>query len=412
MKKICVPAVLAFFLLLSSCGGKAVEAVTGATLRKGPTARVLLARYMPEAMTDGIVKIAVLRNMDEGDHGRLFLEGCVTEGRSLGFTVDTFSPTGGARRSQELARQICAADYDGLILYYGGAVYEQIAPAVEKGLKAVAFDVPPFQEAGSGSGIPPGLTITSEDDEALARASLEDLLLRFADNGQDDEPAGRARPARVIRIWPGPGFPSQERRKAVFDEYVRAGKIIEAAVTGPADTALARNSTGDALTALLSGFPEGSVDAVWAPHDEFARGCADALTALDREDIKLFSIGISNDDIHLMLDNPSIWLSTAGADPRLAGVVNMRLLAAKLAGESVPGTCAFDAPVINAASLNRAVSMSNLAFMVPGWGRDEGLFDAYPWMAELKTAESRYLRLAPVALDDSGPAAVFRGARQ
>jgi hypothetical protein len=51
---------------------------------------------------------------------------------------------------------------------------------------------------------------------------------------------------------------------------------------------------------------------------------------------------------------------------------------------------------LETADLNHAVSMANLAFTVPGWGNEAGLFDYYPWMAELKAAESRYLRIAPV----------------
>jgi simple sugar transport system substrate-binding protein len=373
---------IAVFLLFASCPSREkqaageMDAVSAATRRKGPTSRVLLARYMPEAMADGVVKIAVLRRVKDGDQGKQFLDGCVAEGRSLGFTVDTFT-TG--EDSRELVNKIGAADYDGLVYYGGGP-----APAAA-GLAITAFNAASLQKGESGGGVSPKTTVTAPDDGALARASLEYLLSRLALEG----------PPRIIRIWPGPGIPSQEYRKMVFDEYARDGKIIEAAVAGPVDPAFARNETREALAGVLPGFPPGSVDAIWAPHDELARGCVDALNAAGRVDLKLFSMDISNEDIRLMLDNPSVWLGTAATDPRLAGVVNTRLLAAKLAGEETPGLYTFGVQVIETANLNRVVNAANLALVVPGWGQGDGLFDGYPWMAELKTAESSYLRIAP-----------------
>ena len=54
-----------------------IDSVSAATARKGPPARVLLGKLMPEAMADGMVKIAVLVNLRAGDQSRQFIEGCV-----------------------------------------------------------------------------------------------------------------------------------------------------------------------------------------------------------------------------------------------------------------------------------------------------------------------------------------------
>jgi simple sugar transport system substrate-binding protein len=156
-----------------------------------------------------------------------------------------------------------------------------------------------------------------------------------------------------------------------------------------------RSAAWEALAVILPRFPPGSVDAVWAPWDEFAVGCAEALAAAGRQDIKLFSIGISTDDIRLMQRHADIWIANTAVDPKLAGTVNMRILAARLAGETLADTFSFDPQLVKTADLNRAVNMANIAALVPGWGDGKGLFDHYPWMADVKAAEGKYFRIAP-----------------
>ena len=95
------------------------------------------------------------------------------------------------------------------------------------------------------------------------------------------------------------------------------------------------------------------------------------------------SINISNDNIKLMLDNADQWIATAATDPSMAGAVNMRLLAAKLAGENTPSTYTFDSLLIESSILNHSITMTNIASHIPGWPSPQGLFE-YPWMTELK----------------------------
>jgi simple sugar transport system substrate-binding protein len=337
-------------------------------------------------MADGRVKVAILRNMDLGDHARQFLEGCVSEGRSLGFTVDTFISGGDNERCKTLAGGIAAADYDGLVFSHGPAdmSYAILKPLADRGIKIVTFDALPFIAGEEGRGILPGITSTAQDDEKLARLSLDALLSGAAkDSGV---------PVRVIRVWWGPGVPPLDKRQKVYDEYVREGKITEAALVGPARFTFARSGTRDALRAILPGFPEGSVDAIWAPYDEFAKGCADALHEAARADIRLFSVDISSDDLRLMQDRAAYWLAAAAVNPRLIGVVNMRILAAKLAGEETPPVYTFDAQLIETRRLSGEVNMVNIGQVISGWGEESGHFDFYPWMGEIKEAAGNILK--------------------
>jgi len=379
-------------LMFGGCarGDKEADAVTGATARRGPPAPVLLERFMPEAMADGIVKIAALVNLEEGDDSRQFIEGCVAEGRSMGFTVDTFVSGGDEGRCSELAAGIARADYDGLIFSHGEVnfSYDILQPAAEKGMRIVTFEALPYRD---GSAIN-GLVATFQDDYRLARLSLETLLsATVGDSG---------RPARVIRIGCDPGITFLDRRAWEFAQLMDAGIIDEVAFVRLDGMENSRSAAWEALAAALPRFPKGSstpgaVDAVWAPWDEFAVGCAEALAAAGRQDIKLFSIGISAEDMRLMQRHADIWVANTAIDPKLTGTVTMRILAARLAGETLSDTFSFDPQLVKTADLNRAVNMANIAALVPGWGDGKGLFDNYPWMADLKAAEGKYFRIAP-----------------
>jgi len=296
-------AVVIAALLFAGCvreGERQVDSVSGATARRGPPAPVLLERFMPEAMADGIVKIAVLVNLEEGDNSRQFIEGCVAEGRSLGFTVDSFVSGADEKRCRELAAGIAQADYDGLIFSHGdvGFSYDILKSAAEKGMRIVTFEALPYRDGKSIK----DLVATFQDDYRLARLSLETLLSYTlgGDTRSNDTRSNDGRPVRVIRIGCDPGITFLDRRAWEFDRLRDEGKIQEAALVKLNNLENSHSAAWEALAAVLPRFPQGSVDAVWVPWDEFAVGCAEALAAVGRQDIKLFSIGISNDDMRLM----------------------------------------------------------------------------------------------------------------
>jgi simple sugar transport system substrate-binding protein len=379
--------IIVFGLVLTACSreGKP-DAVTAATARKGLPARVLVNTIMPDAAADGVVKIAVLVNRMAGEDSRQFIEGCVSEGRSLNFTVDAFVSGRAEKRCREIADGIALADYDGLVFAWGDVdiSYDILKPIADKGIPIVTFEALPYRDGKSIK----GLITTFQDDYSLARLSIETLLSLSSDNSD--------RPARVIRVGCEPGITFLDRRAWAFGEFVSRGRIEEAAFVKLDSLENPRSAAWEALTAILPRFPPGTIDGLWVPWDEFADGCAEALAAAGRRDIKLASIGISSDVIHQMLRWPDIWLASAAVDPKLAGMVNMRLLAARLAGESAADTFSFRPQLVKTTDLNIEVNLGNISMMVPGWGEGEGLFDNYKWMIDLKAAGEKYLRVPPV----------------
>jgi simple sugar transport system substrate-binding protein len=375
MKKIVcgvLVALLAFAVI--GCGGKGTKAASGNAELDG-----LLKKYMPDQMKDGAIKIAVVRNLNAGDHTQQFLDGCVSEGQALGFIVDTFVTNGDNAKCQETLAQVIQKDYDGIILSHGeaGYTYDALKPAVDKGMRVVTFDSVPYLGGDPNGTILTGVTSTAQEDYKLAELSLSSIVENF--------PADR-QPIKVVRAWMGPGIPPLDRRQTIYDRYVQEGKIVEVALVGPVDSSNPRGGTQDSFAAILPRFAPGSVDAIWGSYDELAKGTLQALDDAGRKDILLMSIDISNDDINLMLSHPDVWVSTAAVDPKLIGIADMRLLAAKFAGESTPDTYNLDAQAVKTSQLDSSIDMTNIANVAPGWGQEQGVWDSFAWMAEIKAA--------------------------
>jgi simple sugar transport system substrate-binding protein len=386
MKKrfLCVLLALAMTPAFAACGSASNEppaedpAIEEESIDSAAMVQTLLETYMPDQATGG-VKVAVIRNLAAGDHTQQFLDGCVSEGQSLGFTVDTYVTDGDNAKCQETIAQVVQKDYDGIILSHGeaGYTYDSLLPAVEKGMKVVTFDSVPYKGGDPNGEILEGVTSTAQDDAKLAELSLNSITEYFEESKQ---------PLKVIRAWMGPGIPPLDRRQVIYDSLVAEGKIVEVELVGPVDSANARGGTQDAMAAILPKYQAGSVDAIWGSYDELAKGCLQALEDAGRTDIKLMSIDISNDDINLMLSHPDVWISTAAVDPKLIGIADMRLLAAKFAGEDTPDTYNLDARLVKTEQLNDSINMTNIATVVDGWGQEKGVFDGFTWMAELKAA--------------------------
>lgn len=341
----------------------------------------ILKEKMPEQMKDGKIKVAVVRNLAAGDHTQQFLDGCVSEGKALGFEVDTFVTDGDNAKAQETIAQVIQKDYDGLIVSHAeaGYCYDSLKPAVDKGMKVVTFDSVPYPGGDTTKPILEGVTSTAQEDPDLAKLSLDSLV-----EGNPDK-----KPVKVIRAWMGPGIPPLDKRQVIYDQYVKEGKIQEVELVGPVNASDARGGTQEALAAILPKYPEGKVDAIWGSYDELAKGCLQALNDAGRKDIKIFSIDVSNDDINLMLANKDVWRSTAAVDPKLIGIADMRILAAKFAGEKTPDTFNLPAQLVKTDVLNDKINMTNIQTVVEGWGLEKGIFDGYDWMKSIKSETSK-----------------------
>ncbi|PKO11885.1 MAG: ABC transporter substrate-binding protein [Chloroflexi bacterium HGW-Chloroflexi-10] len=361
MRKIFGLVLIAVFLL-SACSPAATAtpapAVDDATTLEG----------VPAGVTPGL-KIAVIRNLPSDDHTKQFLDGARTEGESFGFVVDTFIADNDDVKFQDLVAQAIQKGYDGLIISHGKAdySYDMLKPAVDAGIKVVTFDTA-FNEGATL----PEITTTFQDDFALAELSLTEIAALKTDGT----------PARVIKLWWGPGVPPLDRRETIYQKFLADGKIETLETIGPSNFQDVQGDIAAKVGAILAKYPEGTVDAIWGSWDEMAKGAYKALNDAGRTDIALISIDVSNQDMNLMREENSVWLSTAAVDPRLIGIVDMRLLAKKFAGEELPANYDLEAKLIKKTDLKADTNMETLKDVIAGWGKSDAFNEA--WMDTLR----------------------------
>lgn len=356
VRKLLMIFMLMTVLIISACGGK--DSDNGSSSK--PKEKV---EGVPEAV-QGDVKIAVIRNLGSDDHTKQFLDGARAEGDAFGFTVDTFISDGNDAKFQDLVKQAIQKGYDGLIISHGKEAYSQemIQPALDKGIKVVTFDTVVDLE---------GVTTTVQDDHQLAELSLNEIA-NLSEDGK---------PVKVIKLWLG-GIPPLDSREEIYKQFEKEGKIETLETIGPANMQNVQGDVTTGVSSILGKYPKGEVDVIWGSWDELAKGGYKALKDNKRSDIKLISIDISNQDINLMMEENSNWISTAAVDPSLIGVMNMRLLAKKIAGEETPEHYQLEPKLIKQQDLTSSTNMSNLGDVIDGWGVSDDFNE--DWMKKLR----------------------------
>lgn len=352
---------LALSLLLTGCSQKETAKPEGN--------KDVSLENVPERFKDGKeVKIKVIRKIGGDDHTAQFLAGAKEEGEALGFKVDVFTANGDTAKFHDAIAQALNENYDGFIISHGddAATVQDVQKIVDAGKSVVTFD-----SNGDIASIN-GVTLTSQDDEALATLALDQLIQDT--NGQ----------ANIVYLWVD-GFPPMVRRNNVYQEKLKSFpeiKEIERFGVAAADTSV---QTQNAVAAMLNKHKKGEIDAIFATWDAFAIGAARAIKEAGRDEIKIYGIDVSNADLQLMQEENSPWKYTAAVDPKLIGSVNMRILAKKLAGEETPATFDLQASLISQEDLQKSdspVNMVNLSEIVDGWGVSTDFEE--DWMKTLK----------------------------
>ncbi|WP_337102883.1 sugar ABC transporter substrate-binding protein [Paenibacillus sp. YIM B09110] len=329
---------------------------------------------VPAALADkGDIKLKVIRKIGGDDHTAQFLAGAKQEGEALGFSVDTFSANGDTVKFLDALDQAANSDVDGVVVSHGDdpATVKAVQKLRDKGIEVVAFD-----SVGELSGVS-GVTLTSQDDEALAQFALDNLV---KEQGED---------AKIVYLWVD-GFPPMVRRNKVYtDTLAKYPNIKEVDRFGVAN-ANTSVDTQNAVAAMLTKYPKGEIDAIFATWDAFAIGAARALIEAGRTEIKIYGIDVSNADLQIMQEENSPWASTAAVDPKMIGAVNVRLLAKKLAGEETPASYNLEAALIDQETLKTSanpVNMVTLAEVIPGWGTTDAFEE--DWIKSLKAANGK-----------------------
>ncbi|MFJ7849308.1 sugar ABC transporter substrate-binding protein [Peribacillus sp. NPDC097264] len=355
-------SVIASALLLTGCS-------SGQSTGEAKKEEKVSFENVPERFAKGEgAKIKVIRKIGGDDHTAQYLAGAQEEGEALGFQVDTFTANGDTAKFHDAIAQALEEDYDGYIISHGddAATVNDVQKLVDAGKSVVTFD-----SIGDLTKID-GVTVTSQDDEALATLAFDKLI---------EEQKGEA---NIAYLWVD-GFPPMVRRNAVYQEKLKENPgihEIERFGVASSDTSV---QTQNAVSAMLNKYPKGKIDAIFATWDAFAIGAARAIKEAGRDEVKIYGIDVSNADLQEIQTKGSSWSYTAAVDPKLIGAVNMRLLAKKLAGEETPQTYDLEASLISQKQLQSskdAVNMTNLSGIVQGWGVSTEFEE--DWMKVLK----------------------------
>ncbi|HEY5524912.1 MAG TPA: sugar ABC transporter substrate-binding protein [Clostridium sp.] len=374
MKKSIGSVLLSLFItstiILTGCSQKpASESGTSSTAQSSDTASATI----PSKIESKQLKIMVVRKIGGDDHTAQFLAGAKQEGESLGITVDVFSANGDSAKFHDAIDQALGKDYDGFIISHGddAATVEDVNKIRAKGIPVVAFDSNPDISKIEG------VTLTSQDDEALALLSFKKLIQDH--NGK----------ANIVYLWVD-GFPPMVNRnreyKVMLEKYPEI-KEIERFGVATADTSV---QTQNAVAAILAKNPKGTIDAIFATWDAFAIGAQRAVKEAGRNEIKIYGMDVSNADLQAIQEKDSSWVSTAAADPKLIGAVDLRILLKKIAGESTPKYYDVEAASISQDQIKNSsepVNMENLSNIIPGWGETKAFRE--PWMDALKEKNSK-----------------------
>jgi simple sugar transport system substrate-binding protein len=353
---------LAATLLLTGC-------TSGGETKQASNNKKVTLEGVSEKFTSGdALKIKVIRKIGGDDHTAQFLAGAKEEGEALGLQVDVFTANGDTAKFHDAINQALDQDYDGFVISHGDddATVNDVKKITEKGKSVVTFDSNPNLATVNG------VTLTSQDDEALAKLALEQLVKET--NGK----------ANIAYLWVD-GFPPMVRRNKVYQDVLAKNpglKEVERFGVAAADTSV---QTQNAVAAMLNKYPKGELDAIFATWDAFAIGAARALKEAGREEVKIYGIDVSNADLQEIQREGSAWKYTAAVDPKLIGAVNVRLLAKKLAGEETPQTYDLEASLISQENLQKSkdpVNMVNLAKIIPGWGQSTAFEEE--WIKTLK----------------------------
>lgn len=314
---------------------------------------------VPEAFPAGNGRVAIVRNLPSDDHTKQFLDGARKEGEGLGLKVDTFIAENDDVKFQELVAQAIAKKYDGMIISHGKKdySYDMLKPAIDNKIEVVTFDTVIEKNGETLTEV----TKTFQDDYQLAKLSLDEIV-KLSKN---------EKPVNVIKVWFGPGVPPLDRREEIYKTYEKEGKIKTLETIGPSNFQDIQGDIANKMSSVLAKYPAGTVDAIWGSWDEMAKGAYKAIKDEKREEIVLISIDVSNQDLNLMREKNSSWISTAAVDPGLIGIINMRLLAKKLAKEDIPEQYDLEARLIKVSDLKEDTNMFTLDEVIEGWGKSE-----------------------------------------
>ncbi|WP_199614498.1 sugar ABC transporter substrate-binding protein [Paenibacillus alkalitolerans] len=309
-------------------------------------------------------KIALIMQLNIGTFSSQYIDGVTEQVTKFGGEVQVFGADGDLAKMASNLEAAINQGFDGILIDHGqaGALEAGVKKALEKNIPVVAFDADLNV---------PGVTVLQQGDEKMAEMTLERLAQDAGGKGT------------IVKIWVA-GFAPMERRQIAYSAFQQKyPEIKEIAAFGSASASTALDTQAQ-MEAILKQYPnKGDITAVWASWDEFAKGATRAIEQAGRNEIKVYGIDMSDEDLQMIQKADSPWVASAAVDPKDIGRVQVRYLYQKFHGDETPATVVLDPVFVHREQLpEQPISTAELSQYVEGWGSSEqGYAD---WMKDIE----------------------------
>lgn len=306
----------------ATSGSAATGAASGGSASSGSSASTTSAAAvygitgaLPAKLAGGTVKIALVRQLSQGDFFEQWLSGAQAEAKALHVNLEVLSGNGDNAQQATYLQQAINEKVNAIIVDHGFAQTMQpvVAKAAVAHIPLVAFDLQPGVAADP---------VIDQDDPVVADEALS--VLKQDTGGK----------AQVIYAYVA-GYRPLDLRNGAWVAFKKANPGIKQV----AQIGVVNSSTvpqvADQAKAALEAHP--GVTAIFAPYDAFAQGATLAVDELGlQKKVKIYGGDISTADIGTMTAANSPWVVTAATDPADVGRVAVRSAALLVLGDKVP----------------------------------------------------------------------------
>ncbi|WP_027084965.1 sugar ABC transporter substrate-binding protein [Cohnella panacarvi] len=346
---------LGVVLVLAGCGNKDNNNAASSESAAAPSsaaASSAAAETAANSLTGK--KIALIMRLNTGTFSAQYVDGVKKQIAKYGGEVTVLGSDNDLSKMTANLDSAVNQKFDGILLDHGdpAALTAGVQKALAAGIPVVAFD-------SALNGVE-GVTNLAQNDQKLAELTLEKLA---------EEAGGKG---NIVKVWVA-GFPPMESRqisyKAFMDKYP---DIKEIAAFGNASNP--QLDTQSQLEAVLKKNPnKGDITAVWAAWDEFAKGAANAIKQAGRDEIKVYGIDLSDEDLKMIQDPTSPWVASAAVDPASIGQVQVRYLYQKLNGDATDAVVELEPVFVHRDMLptDKVITTAELSQYVEGWGSSD-----------------------------------------
>lgn len=308
-------------------------------------------------------KIALIMQINLGTFSAQYIAGVKEQVEKLGGKVTVFTSDGDLAKMSSNLDAAINQNFDGILIDHGTkeALEGGVKKALERKIPVVVFDA--ALEI-------PGVPVLEQGDQKMAEMTLNKLSEDIGGKGN------------IVKIWVA-GFAPMERRQIAYKEFTEQNPDIKEIAAFGAATQNTALDTQAQMEAILKQYPKGEISAVWAAWDEFAKGAVRAIQQAGRDEIKVYGIDLSDEDLQMIQDKTSPWVASAAVDPKDIGRIQVRYLYQKIKGEKTEDKVVLDPVFVTREELpEEKVTTDQLYNYVEGWGKSQqGYTD---WLKQLE----------------------------